>query len=274
MRNRLSLLALLVGCNEVYGLAKTEPIDAAFFDAPPPTCPATGTPPTFGQDFHQVVLQPCTDFTFASNGRALARCEGVISEGTLGEGLVPAAGLEQTTDLIYDHPRLHPDGELAVMRVTDRTMSRTFFGVFARTEAGWVKREELGVAYTMLGSSALTRDGHIVVVAAGGGLRELARDGNGVWSEVLVHSFTELGVTSLGDQVNLSSDGLRLLVVGTPAGANQIMLLYADRASETDPFSAVVPLPSLDYLPNGFLTEDCARLYFSALGTVFYTEHL
>ena len=273
MRNRRSLLALLlVGCNQIYGLERTQSIDAAYFDAPPPTCPPLGAPPVFTQDFEQAVFQSCTDYTLSSTGRALARCNRVIAEGAVGEPLVGAVGLEQTTSMTYDHPRLHPDGQSAIVRMTDRTGPRTAFAVFSRTDSGWVKSSEFSVPYTMLGSSAPSRDRHVVVVASGGALRELADDGTGTWNEVLVHDFAELGITSLGDQVNLSADGLRLILVGSPIGKNEMNLLYADRANETDRFSQAVPMPSLEYLPNGFLTEDCGRLYFSALGTVFYVE--
>ncbi|HSD89398.1 MAG TPA: hypothetical protein VLB44_17835 [Kofleriaceae bacterium] len=272
MRNRCSLLTLLLGCNQIYGLDKTQPIDAAYFDAPPATCPALGTPPVFGQDFQQVVFQPCSDYTLSSSGRALARCNRVISEGPIGGALVGAVGLEQTADLTYDHPRLHPDGQSVVVRMIDRTVPRTSFGVFARTDAGWGKTSEFSVPYQMLGSSTPSRDNHVLVVASGGGLRELADDGAGTWNEVLVHDFAELGITSLGDQVDLSADGLRLIFIGTAIGKSSVNLLYADRAAETERFSTATPMPSVEYLPNGFLTEDCGRLYFSGLGTVFYVE--
>jgi hypothetical protein len=271
MRNRRSLLlSLLAGCNQIYGLERTQSIDAAYFDAPPPMCPEIGTPPVFTQTFEQAVFQPCTDYTQSYNGRALARCNHLISEGAVGEPLVGAGGLEQTADITYDHPRLHPDGQSLIVRMIDRTGPRTAFGVFAKTAAGWVKTSEFSVPYQMLASSTPSRDGHVLVVASG--LRELVDDGTGTWNEVLVHDFAELGVTSLGDQVNLSADGLRLLFIGAPIGKAETNLLYADRAAETELFSKATPMPSLEYLPNGFLTEDCSRLYFSALGTVFYVE--
>lgn len=275
MRNRRSLLALLlVGCNQIYGLERTQSIDAAYFDAPAATCPPIGTPPVFSQELQQAVFQPCTDYTQSSTGRALARCSRVIAEGAVGQPLMPAAGLEQTTDLLYDHPRLHPDGQSAIVRMYDRVAAKTAFAVFSRTAGGWVKSGELAVPYTMMGSSAPSRDGHVLVVTSGGGLRELADDGTGTWNEVRVHDFAELGITSMSDQVNLSPDGLRLILVGTAIGKSEMNLLYADRQRETDAFSKTTPMPSLEFLPNGFLTENCGRLYVSALGTVFYVDRI
>ena len=50
-------------------------------------------------------------------------------------------------------------------------------------------------------------------------------------------------------------------------------MLYTDRAREDLAFSPAVPLPTLDYLTlDGFMTEDCAHLYFEGPSAVFASQ--
>ena len=78
MRNHRSVLALALalavalgaGCNQVFDLKPTASIDAAYFDAAPPVCPAIGTPPSFGDNLHQILVQDCKDYTVSPTGRS------------------------------------------------------------------------------------------------------------------------------------------------------------------------------------------------------------
>jgi hypothetical protein len=75
------------------------------------------------------------------------------------------------------------------------------------------------------------------------------------------------------NDVSLSPDGLRLVASGITIGPGSgvAAIVYAARASVNDPFSGAAPLegtPSAGQTP--FMTEDCGRLYFSGLGSVFY----
>ncbi|MDB4958240.1 MAG: hypothetical protein JWO36_5809 [Myxococcales bacterium] len=101
------------------------------------------------------------------------------------------------------------------------------------------------------------------------GLHEIVADGAGGWTDI-PHAFSELGVTSANTfGSELSPDGLRLVLVAAPAGGGTRML-YADRPSPGAPFSKVQPIEDLQYLANGFMTEDCGRVYFTTLSSVFY----
>jgi hypothetical protein len=274
MRAASSLVLLLVGCNEVYGLDSTIRRDAAFFDAgidAPHQCPPIGTPPRFSQRFRQVVTQSCRDFVVARTGRTLAFCRidslFTIGEGMLGQPMTPARGFDLPgTD--YFFPRLSPDGETAILRMT--IPAGTYeLGVFARGATAWELRSRFTVP-DMRVTSAITTNRHLIV-ATSTHLQELVDDGAG-FRDLQVHTFAALGLDALQDQIQLTADGLRLLVYGRRAGATTFQLLYADRANDTAPFSPFVPMPDLDFLFDGFMTEDCAHMYFSGLSQIFSTE--
>lgn len=109
-----------------------------------------------------------------------------------------------------------------------------------------------------------------ILVTASDGIHELSDNGDGTWTDIQVHSVAQLDLSSLSDGVTLTGDGLRMIFVGQPMGAPSLTLLYADRPSIDAPFSAAFPMQTVEYFPNAFLTEDCARLYVWTLGTVFY----
>jgi hypothetical protein len=266
----LFALVTLGACNQAFGLEPTRAVDAQYFDAPPPVCPAIGTPPAFKDELHQILVQNCTDFTVAANGRALARCGGLIKEGVVDSELTPAVGLEPPVTGTYLHPRISPDGASAVFLVS------THFEVVTHPDSGtWTKLGQFQVP-NAFSSSSPSRNGRILVTASAsstspGGLHELATsDGGATWTELDVHTHSDLDVASMSEGVTLTADGLRVIFVGQANGTPSLALLYADRATIDEPFSHAVPMPSVEYFPNAFLTEDCARLYTSTLGTVFY----
>jgi hypothetical protein len=69
--------------------------------------------------------------------------------------------------------------------------------------------------------------------------------------------------------LNLSPDGLSA-IFQTLAGAR-----YTRRQSLSDPFTIAVDIPGI---PAGaqspFITSNCGRLYFSALGSIWYAVQL
>ena len=70
---------------------------------------------------------------------------------------------------------------------------------------------------------------------------------------------------------NLSPDGLRLVLGST---TQQSKVMYSDRPSVDMRFRQAVPLMDIPDVPDPFLTEDCARVYFSGIGSVFYAQRL
>ena len=118
-------------------------------------------------------------------------------------------------------------------------------------------------------------------------LIEIESSGSG-WVEKRRTPVEMLGVSSV-DEPHLSADGLRLVfvsygggvVVGgggqeadpptmDPTSPDQ-PVYYADRASRDEPFGMARPLMTVPgFVQWPYLTEDCGRIYFSALNTVFY----
>jgi hypothetical protein len=276
MRAASSLLAVLCSCNEVYGLDPTVRRDAAFFDAgidAPHQCPPIGTPPMFSRQFRQVLTQPCVDFVVARTNRTLASCRDddvsfKMFEGTLYQPMVLASGFDAPgTTFLY--PRLSPDGETAIVRIQDAAGTVTF-AEFVRGATAWTPRAQIPVA-AIIATTSTTTNRHVLVGTLAG-LQELVDAGNG-FQATIMHGNAALGVAAISNYIHVTADGLRLLVVGTPAGQAGSQLLYSDRATDNAPFAAMQPLPELDYLVGGsFMTEDCAHMYFSGIGRVFATQ--
>jgi hypothetical protein len=269
MRRSCSVL-LLVGCNQVYGLDPTRASDAAYFDAPPDApyaCPPIGTPPRFSRNFEQVVVQNCNNYTVSITGRALARCafngDQLIAEGAIGERLQIAPGFDANS--MSSTPRIGPDGQHAIVR-----QDQTFY-LFERGSAGWARKAPIEVPPpTVINAvSAPTRVGRIILVTSGE-VRELADDGNGSFTQIRAQTFGELDLNAVTSNVNLTADGLRLVFNGNLNNGSQ--LLYTDRPSLDVGFRIPVAMPEVDFLSNGFMTEDCAHLYFSGLNNVFATR--
>src|SRR5215210_5539908 len=93
------LLGFVCGCTQVFGIQKTDLVDAPpviVVDAPaPPVCPPIGTKPVFGPDLYQVPARNCSLYVVDTTGTtAAAMCADpvmgyVLEIGPAGESLVP-----------------------------------------------------------------------------------------------------------------------------------------------------------------------------------------
>lgn len=103
-------------------------------------------------------------------------------------------------------------------------------------------------------------------------IHELAFDGTS-WTDVASYDpVNDLDVTSIGSIPNLSPDGLRMVLAAVPPMDNRDHVMYSDRPTVTDRFRPAVRLTGAPDVIDPFLTEDCARIYFSGFGSVFYVE--
>lgn len=263
------VIAVVTGCNQLYGLEAAHGIDAAYFDAPidaPFRCPAFGQPLRFSTRFQQTVLQDCVRYTVSLRAdRALALCNGSqVSEGTVDGVLTPALGLPSTGIV---NVQLGPDGDLAVVTTAD---PGRIHRLAHRTAQGWALEPttiDTGRSFTAL--STPTRGPSIRVIAlANDGLHELVLDPGQPWRDVATHTFSSLHVITISNgDMNLSADGLRLVFAA--ASVDGTGLLLSDRPSIDAPFSPSRLLDPVEFLGGGFVTEDCERLYFSSLGSVW-----
>ena len=269
---------LLGGCNQVFGLSETVPIDAQQFDAPvdaPFACPPPGTQPAFATLLHQAIAKNCISYTTSTpTGRAAAYCLDIaaIAVGEI-DGVPEPAVLTPAGDL--DWPRLTPEGdELWARR---RTTTSTFAVYQHVADHSWTWVRDLVPA-------AVGRDDTITAPSRRiGGIRRFLRY---AFSELQLHEYDDDGTTAtlvrtytaqaLGvlfiQFPNLDADGLRLVFVGQAPDATFVQTFYADRARLEDPFSPATPLASAPLAFDPFLAESCSRLYTSGLGSIFYAQ--
>ena len=110
----VGLLALLAGCNQVFGLKETVPTDAQQFDAPPDaafTCPSPGSQPAFAAILRQAVTKNCVSYTTSiTANRAAAFC---IDLDAIADGAIDELPVTSTLSPPgkFDMPRLTPEGD-------------------------------------------------------------------------------------------------------------------------------------------------------------------
>jgi hypothetical protein len=275
------LLLALCGCNQIFGLTPTRPIDAAFFDAAPdaaPMCPAPGTPPRFSSLLHQEIVEYCEFFSETEAGDlAAADCNrgvGISDRGA--DGLLTPATLVTTVPITSTPalPRLTPEGDEMWVRV-----GSSFF-VYSHTgDHLWTYQRDLlvpaGTSNDVITPPSRRVQGkrHFVRFAFNmGTLEELVDDGAQL-TQIKTYTPGDFGVPFF-QFPTLTADGLRLVFAsGDPNDVLTNITVYSDRASIDDNFS--LPARVLDSAPvvfDPFLTVDCGRIYTSGLGSIFYAQ--
>lgn len=117
---RHAMLIVLAGCNQIFGLSKTHPIDALpvidvpdaqYFDTPadaPFDCPPLGGAPAFKTTLHQYA-QGCSNYTESEDEHwATAVCASVIE---VAKDRAAFAPLTAVTAPMAADPRLAPEGD-------------------------------------------------------------------------------------------------------------------------------------------------------------------
>lgn len=288
------LLVVLCGCNQIFDLRSTGVIDAPpqqFFDAPtdaPPACPPTGATPTYSRSLVQVITQNCTYYSASIRSRtAIGYCyddefKTGYFEGELDAPLERVRGdLGSTATVLVRSAMLDPQGETVFADLydfTDDQNHRAFVGTWQRAPDGaWQRGPDTTIpTHAMLyGSwiSSPTADAPrriLVRSATAANMDEYGEDA-GTWTLVTSYTPSDLGITAI-TSAQLSPDGLRVLLRGRDPVRMLGGMFYADRASVDAPFSTAryldtVPAPSQG---TAYMTEDCARVYMPALGSLFY----
>ena len=266
---KAACLVFVVGCNQVYGLESTQLIDAQFFDAAPPRCPPPGVAPTFDPSLRQVSTRDCSSYTRSATG-ALAKCGLTFHEGTGDFELTEVQGMMPSAGLSIGYARLAPEGDIAFAR--QFTPAQTFVtSIYKRTDGVWQhesdvlpqNRDEMGTPSRapnrrMFGVFGTTLTEY--AEATGWAAHDTYSPGNFV-----VASFSP-------DPPQLSADGLRLLFAGTTT-ANEPRLFFAQRDSIDARFTSAQVISDMPAgIRDAVMTEDCSRIYFPAIGVIFYLE--
>lgn len=258
MSVRLGWLVVLCGCNQTFGLHRTQPVDGPSPDAPF-HCPPIGTAPAFSRLIRQSVFQDCDHLTISpDSGIAMAECfapMSFIGSGPIDGQLAPVAELSPA----LRYPRLSPDGNELLLQ-----LSSTAIGVFERGSSGaWSLGAQITIVAGDQFSTPTRAPRHLILATRLDNLvHELVEDPAG-WTEVASYPWATLGVTDM-QGLDLSPDGFRLVFTGT-AGTNlDYQMLYADRPSQDARFGPAVPIAGAPVEYDPFLTEDCSRLYFGS----------
>jgi hypothetical protein len=277
------LAALLVvlavaACNQVYGLSETITIDAAYFDAPPrgiPHCPALGETLVFSPVLHQLHFD-CIGYNASADvDLAVARCRDADSyqlySGPRDGPFAPVPELPVSMpDFDVTSAQLDPEGATLLVATFDLTNIVGDLRVYHRTDAGWVRGAD--VASPPARASTISRgpDHRMLGTNGASDVTELS-DASGSWQPVNTHTLSVLGVPSVG-AMWLSADALGVLFVANAFDVqDNRYMAYAQRAATSDPFGAAIRV-SLPVMDDPFITEDCGRLYFSGLHSIFYAE--
>ena len=277
MTQRVLVVLLIGGCNQILGLVETAHIDAqAVIDTVPPVCPSLGTIPEFhGPITRLEAATDCQTYTVSRDaGIAIALCAGAgVSEGIVDATLAPATMVPASTG--YAEPRISPEGDILTV-LEERTIK-----IFNRGgDRTWTLASTGFVSTQFPTASVTSRSPRRMMVrdwntTGGGGqwvVRELSDGGLAPWPVLATYGSADLGTNAMNFTTGLflSEDGLRLLFVGSLADSTS-GILYSDRETLAERFR---PARVLASLPQGardpFMTHDCGRLYYSLLGTIFY----
>ncbi|MBL0220135.1 MAG: hypothetical protein IPQ07_40485 [Myxococcales bacterium] len=282
MKLKWAVLVLACGCNQVFGLNETTSIDGSSPESlpppPPPECPAIGVVPAFRSRTTQLPVPGCISYTVGAT-HAMGVCAGEVSRGNIDQAL-SAVTITPRPAYIID-TRVDPSLDRFLLTTTVFESGRTnlvFFEYQLQPNGDWVgtRGYTLGQTASSISTPSGGSDRLAVYGGSAGALVEIHDDGTGAgWVGRMDHVIPE--VMAMGRviiQPSLSPDGRRLMfVVADDFSMETGVVYYADRASIADPF---VTAHAVDSLPSGIgwpqMTADCGRLYYAALGTVFYAE--
>ncbi len=274
----------LAGCNQIFGLKKTQP---ALFDAPadaPFTCPmlGQGLAPAFSDLFVQLIPEgTCENYTTSlpAANVAVATCmTAAEAQPTVTEtGAIDAMALNVTPTVPFAADgKLSPEGDELWVGRTDPN-ANALLSVYTRSDTGWLLAFD---AYTVMGlpyasPSTPMKKGtpRRTLYSANGEVHELDESAPGQWMDTgMTLTPQALGIAGIASVPQLSPDGLRIVFAGTGTGADAPSgVFYADRVDLSHPFGPAIrvtgPPAEAAY---AFMTSDCSRMYFAGLGSILY----
>jgi hypothetical protein len=272
MKHATFMLALLAACNQVYGL---EPTQLPNHDAAPSECPPVGTAPRFGAEIQQAVAQPCTLYRFNTTGTlATAVCStlGTVV-GTRDAPLTKAAGLPELISP-YSDPRPAPARRRIYMRerITSPTISNAIVAFDEDGAGSWSLTEKLPIPITGAEniSTVFLGSGSERVIVTDANLKTMTEyaAADGTWSPVGdPHAFLP---RFLGGTFSVTTDGLRAVYASNDGKE----LLYVDRTDVESWFGEPRPLAGAPFVYDAHLADDCTRLYYSGLDSIFFSSQI
>ena len=291
------VLMTVAACNAIFGIKDTKQIDAAYYDAPidaPFQCPGIGSNLVMSGVLHQEFAQNCLSYSFTPDGFATGLCPAdragsayqvfVMATGTVGGGPLGATpGLPDyyttqgssfdqwltafpspdATHIYGEHE--HHDGATNMNHYEIDRFTRQPDGSWVLTDTPLPSTGFLSAYSTVF--TGPTGDRFLGVDVLDAAITEWAQDGSGGWVAGAAHAYRDLGVVSITNP-SVTSDGLRMALQGVRIGQQFTEPLYTDRASLSDWFRTVAPLAGGPIAQDIQLTDDCARVYVTGLGSV------
>lgn len=276
------------GCNWVFDIDRTRPLDAAipidaqYFDAPPdapPACPGPGSAPMFQAGYFQLPVPDCTSYVPAPDwGSAVAYCynAGGTSQGTIDTSLAPSVLTPLApNDSTYIVPRVSADGQ--VLFAENTTNSK--INIFHRSpDDSWALTSYTldDASYRFISNATRGPVRHAIQSDFNGSAYsfiEYVEQPSGEWTIASQHGVDEIGMGYI-ESVALSPDGLHMTLVGIPMGGTKMGVFWTRRADLASNFGMVANISTVPQygITTPYITEDCSRIYFSALQTVFYQK--
>jgi hypothetical protein len=277
-----------VACNPILGLKDTRPFDAPPPDAPP-KCPTPGTAPVFSTVIRQALLEHCAYFaTSVASDLAAAYCLDQVrgvdqwEVGPIAGPLSPITFVYPAATAQVTYGKLAPNGnELWMDQLVTAGNVETLSIYTSSDPTTWAWTADVftiqGSGFSAVSAPATTPYGRRVLVLYNNVVHELEEIG-AAWSERHSYTQSDLGVSQIYYQLNLSPDGLRMVFLGgVPRNGNQVdAVMYVDRADASATFG---PSQALAGPPLGvgqiqypFMSADCGRLYFLGLDQILYLE--
>ena len=198
-----------------------------------------------------------------------------IYEGEIDAIMSPAQGFVAPTGFLIERARLAADGDVAIAKIYDVNFNYKH-ATYVRTNEGvwqWANEPNIPTSYATSISPVSRGPAHRVFVRDQDLVRyeEWAQQ-DATWQLVASYSLADLGVDYLGE-TRLAPDALRMLFWGRVDVSSPYRVLYVDRPDLTSRFSKAVALTTVPpMVTDPSITDDCGRLYFGALDSVFYVQ--
>ena len=244
-------------------------------------CPPIGTAPQFSPIVHEAIAQDCFNYRVSSaRGLAVASCftQGVGGgySGPIDAPLAVIPALTPQPGVAFDFTSITPEGDELVSRESHSPMPPELLTLAPAADGTWVVTGALQLPFDpttlqSIGAPSRAPDRRVAAVTVDATLHELAIDPSGNVVEFAAYTNAALGIGT-PQTPNVSPDGLRM--VFSAFGGAGFSPYCSDRASKGDLFGGAVPLVGAPAVTDPFLTEDCARLYFGAIQTVFYIRQI
>jgi hypothetical protein len=283
-------IVMLTACDRVFGLVSAQLADGPPPDGPP-HCPVMpGAPPKFSPVLHQSVARDCSFYTTSDvEDLATALCTDPMTgqlepdSGSIDLSLSKITLNSQFARASIASLKLAPGtDDLWVVQSDANNPANSEVAVFARSDATtWAWRSTVfalpSAAITTSPPASTPTGRHVLVLTLSNTITEWKEISPGSWMPVHSYNVVDLGVLQILSDVFLSRDGLRMSFIGQVQTGidNPYAICDAERTDADSPFGQAHPIEGAPLSPGfdvqfPFLTHDCGRLYFNALGQIMY----